>query len=118
MKRRLTAAALAAATALTIATVPAEAQTANQLKTALNSREFLEHVATKGWGAMPVTEGAGNMVDGSIAAGSSGTQAYNATQAGWILTWIAISVAGLGLIGYGAKAAGILPPQVAAALPF
>ncbi|MDK8364496.1 hypothetical protein [Corynebacterium sp. UMB10119B.1] len=50
--------------------------------------------------------------------GSSAEEAYRATQVGWILTWIAVAAAGLGTIGYGAKVAGVLPPQVAQALPF
>ena len=58
------------------------------------------------------------MMAGSIEAGSSAEETYRATQAGWILTWIAVSIAGLGLIGYGAKAAGVLPPQLTGQLPF
>ncbi|WCZ35569.1 MULTISPECIES: hypothetical protein [Corynebacterium] len=59
-------------------------------------------------GLIPNTEGALRAgiatVEGSVDAGSS----IN----------IAVSVAGLGLIGYGAKAAGVLPPQLAGQLPF
>ncbi|MGV0346071.1 hypothetical protein HMPREF2785_00310 [Corynebacterium sp. HMSC067D03] len=123
MKRRLTAAALAAATTVSLAMVPAEAATkpnneAEEVRQAVEAVKLLGIIADKGTGAAPNTEPVGNMMAGSIKAGSSGEEAYRATQAGWALTWIAISVAGLGLIGYGAKAAGILPPQVAAALPF
>lgn len=72
----------------------------------------------KGTGAAPDTQTTRDWVDGSVKNGSSAEEAYRATQAGWILTWIAVAAAGLGVIGYGAKAAGVLPPQVAQALPF
>ena len=121
--KRFTAAALAAATAMSLAVAPAQAapKPNNELEEARQGVEaikFLGILGDKGLGAAPKTEGAGQMMGGSIEAGSSAEEAYRATQAGWILTWIAVSVAGLGLIGYGAKAAGVLPPQLAGQLPF
>lgn len=121
--KRFTAAALAAATAMSLAVAPAQAapKPNNELEEARQGVEaikLLGILADKGTGAAPQTEGAGDMMAGSIEAGSSAEEAYRATQAGWILTWIAVSVAGLGLIGYGAKAAGVLPPQLAGQLPF
>lgn len=112
--KRFTAAALTAATAVSLAAAPAQAQQ-NDL---IEAGKLVRIVSEKGLGAAPDTEGAGKMMGGSIKSGSSAQEAYNATQAGWILTWIAVSVAGLGLIGYGAKAAGVLPPQLAGQLPF
>lgn len=123
MKRRFTAAALAAATTVSLAVAPAEAATqpnneAEELRQGVEAVKLLGIVADKGPGAAPNTEAVGEMMAGSVQSGSSAEEAYRATQAGWILTWIAVSAAGLGLIGYGAKAAGVLPPQIAAALPF
>ena len=112
--KRFTAAALAAATAMSLAVAPAQAQQNDLVEAA----KLVKILVEKGTGAAPDTEGAGKMMGGSVKAGSSAQEAYNATQAGWILTWIAVSVAGLGLIGYGAKAAGVLPPQLAGQLPF
>jgi len=121
--KRFTAAALAAATAMSLAVAPAQAapKPNNELEEARQGLEAVKLVgilADKGNGAAPDTEAAGKMMFGSIEAGSSGEEAYRATQAGWILTWIAVSVAGLGLIGYAAKAAGVLPSQLAGQLPF
>ena len=121
--KRFTAAALAAATAISLAAAPAQAapKPNNELEEARQGVEaikLLGIVGDKGLGAAPVTDGASDMIVGSIQAGSSAEEAYRATQAGWILTWIAVSVAGLGLIGYAAKAAGVLPPQIAGQLPF
>ncbi|RUQ11701.1 hypothetical protein D8M31_08790 [Corynebacterium genitalium] len=121
--KRFTAAALAAATAMSLAVAPAQAapKPNNELEEARQGVEaikLLGILGDKGFGAAPVTEGADEMMAGSIKAGSSAEETYRATQAGWILTWIAVSVAGLGLIGYGAKAAGVLPPQLAGQLPF
>lgn len=121
--KRFTAAALAAATAISLAAAPAQAapKPNNELEEARQGVEaikLLGILGDKGLGAAPATEGAGDMMAGSVQAGSSAEEAYRATQAGWILTWIAVSVAGLGLIGYGAKAAGVLPPQLAGQLPF
>ena len=121
--KRFTAAALAAATAMSLAVAPAQAapKPNNELEEARQGVEaikLLGIVGDKGLGAAPVTDGASDMIVGSVQAGSSAEEAYRATQAGWILTWIAVSVAGLGLIGYGAKAAGVLPPQIAGQLPF
>lgn len=118
-----TAAALAATTTISLAAAPAQAapQPNNELEQARQGVEaikLLGILADKGPGAAPNTEAAGEMMAGSIQAGSSAEEAYRASQAGWILTWIAVSVAGLGLIGYGAKAAGVLPPQIAGQLPF
>lgn len=48
-----------------------------------------------GWGAMPDTKGAGKMAAGSIQdLGMNGEEAWNATQAGWSLVWIALSLLG------------------------
>lgn len=121
--KRFTAAALAAATAMSLAVAPAQAapKPNNELEEARQGVEaikLLGIVGDKGLGAAPVTDGASDMIVGSVQAGSSAEEAYRATQAGWILTWIAVSVAGLGLIGYAAKAAGVLPPQIAGQLPF
>ena len=121
--KRFTVAALAAATAMSLAVAPAQAapKPNNELEGARQGVEafkLLGIVGDKGLGAAPVTDGASDMIVGSVQAGSSAEEAYRATQAGWILTWIAVSVAGLGLIGYAAKAAGVLPPQIAGQLPF
>ena len=121
--KRFTVAALAAATAISLAAAPAQAapKPNNELEEARQGVEaikLLGIVGDKGLGAAPVTDGASDMIVGSVQAGSSAEEAYRATQAGWILTWIAVSVAGLGLIGYAAKAAGVLPPQIAGQLPF
>lgn len=121
--KRFTAAALAAATAMSLAVAPAQAapkpnNELEELRQGVEAAKLLGILADKGAGAAPNTEGAGEMMAGSVQAGSSAEEAYRASQAGWILTWIAVSVAGLGLIGYGAKAAGVLPPQIAGQLPF
>lgn len=62
-----------------------------------------------GYGAVPQTDGAKKMMDGSIEQGSSADQAYKASQAGWILTWIAVAAAGIGALGFAANQAGLLP---------
>lgn len=137
MKRRITAAALAGATALSLAVVPAAeaAETPDVLdtldkvdgklqdvekkvRTKVERAELRRILHDKGTGAAPDTQTTRDWVAGSVENGSSAEEAYRATQAGWILTWIAVAAAGLGAIGYGAKVAGVLPPQVAQALPF
>lgn len=137
MKRRITAAALAGATALSLAVVPAAEAAENQdildtldkfdgkvqeakkkVRTEVERAKLQKILREKGTGAAPDTQTTRDWVDGSVENGSSADEAYRATQAGWILTWIAVAAAGLGAIGYGAKAAGVLPPQFAQALPF
>ncbi|MCQ4616905.1 hypothetical protein KBX29_08715 [Corynebacterium sp. CCUG 18816] len=100
--KRLTAATLAAATAMSLAAAPAQADEA------LERAKFLGILAVKGTGAAPDTEPVGKMVVGSIKAGSSAEEAYNATQAGWIITWIAVAATGLGALAFGAKQVGLL----------
>lgn len=103
--KRITAATLAAATAMSLAAAPAQAEEHNP---AYEAGKLIGLWATKGTGAMPNTEGAGKMAGGSIKAGSSAEEAYNATQAGWILTWIAVAATGLGALAIGAKQVGLL----------
>ena len=119
--KRFTAASVAAATALSLVAAPAQAQTWDEYKdlaTGIEAIDLLARFGDKGTGAMPKTDGAVEMAFGSVAQGSSGEQAYNATQAGWALTWIAVSAASLGIIAFAAKQAGVLPANIAAALPF
>lgn len=118
--KRFTAATLAAATALSIATVPSQAAPAtNAIEQARREQEVAKIYGfvgqNDGWLAMPNTETAGRMIGGSVAQGSSAEQAWAATQAGWILTWIAVSAAGLAGIAFIAQQAGLLPKG---ALPF
>ncbi len=103
--KRIAAASLAAVTALSLAAAPAQAEEHDPV---YETGVFLGLMATKGLGAMPDTEGAGKMAGGSIKAGSSGEEAYNATQAGWIITWIALAATGLGAMAFGAKQVGLL----------
>ena len=103
--KRITAATLAATTAMSLAAAPAQAE---QHDVSYESLEFLGLLATKGTGAAPDTDGAGKMALGSMKAGSSGEEAYNATQAGWIITWIAVAATGLGALAFGAKQVGLL----------
>ena len=121
--KRLAAASVAAATTLTLVAAPAQAQTApnNELEGARQGVEALKLVgilADKGLGAVPNTKPAGEMMFGSVQQGSSAEEAYNGSQAAWALTWIAVSAAGLGLIAFGLDKAGVLPPSIAANLPF
>lgn len=117
--RRLTAASVVAATALTLITVPAQAEERSQAEIYQEQQKFIGIAAQRGtWGAMPETVPAGQMADGSVEAGSSGREAWQATQAGWTLTWIAVSAAGLGIIAFGLDQAGVLPPSISAQLPF
>lgn len=103
--KRITAATLAAATAMSLAAAPAQAE---EHDPAYEAVEYLRILATKGTGAAPDTEPVGKMVAGSIKAGSSAEEAYNATQAGWIITWIALAATGLGAMAFGAKQVGLL----------
>ncbi|MGV0346069.1 hypothetical protein HMPREF2785_00320 [Corynebacterium sp. HMSC067D03] len=122
--KRTTVAVLAATTALSLATVPAhgitvdEARAQDEARNAKEVEKLIKKWDENGYGAMPNTYEAGYMAGGSVKAGSSGEQAYGATQAGWVATWIAVSAAGLGLIAFAAKQAGVLPPQIAGQLPF
>ncbi|OFT31027.1 hypothetical protein HMPREF3170_02080 [Corynebacterium sp. HMSC08D02] len=137
MKRRITAAALAGATALSLAVAPTTQAEENpdildtldkfdgkvqevekKIRTKAERFELREILQEKGTGAAPDTQATRDWVYGSVENGSSAEEAYRATQVGWILTWIAVATADLGAIGYGAKAVGVLPPQVAQALPF
>lgn len=105
--KRLTAATLAAATAMSLAAAPAQAEGLDG-DVYYESGKLIALWATKGMGAMPNTEGAGKMAGGSVKAGSSAEEAYNATQAGWIITWIAVAATGLGALAFGAKQVGLL----------
>ncbi len=119
--KRFTAATLAAATALSLAVAPAHAaepQPNNELESIRQGAELIKLagiLANKGTGAIPDTNGAGDMIVGSVQKGSSAEQAYNASQAGWALTWIAVAAAGLGAIAFIAQQAGLIP---AGTLPF
>lgn len=106
--KRFTAAALAAATAMSLAVAPAQAQDVTL------DRETSESLGLMGRmlfdkGAMPDTDGARKMAYGSVEQGSSAEQAYKATQAGWIVTWIAVGIGGVGLLALAAQAAGLIP---------
>ncbi|MDU0479482.1 hypothetical protein QVA66_09545 [Staphylococcus chromogenes] len=72
-KRRLAAVAVAAA--LTLNVLPAQAA-----------------------GPVPDTQGAREMTKLSIESGSSASDAATATQAGWVMLWLALTGAGMGLI--------------------
>lgn len=120
--KRITAASVAAATALTLVAAPAQAQAPNnELEEARQGVEALKLVgiiADKGAGVVPKTDAAGEMMAGSVQQGSSGEEAWRASQAGWALTWIAVSAAGLEIIAFGLDKAGVLPPSISANLPF
>ena len=136
--KRILAAGLAGVTALSLATVPAQAaeesndfiegvrDAADGAKGVIGGalegaeegarqgnekRKLNKQLEEEGYGAVPQTDGAKKMMDGSIEQGSSADQAYDASQAGWILTWIAVAAAGLGAIGFVANQAG-LPPNM------
>lgn len=72
-------------------------------------RKLDKKLEEDGYGAAPQTDGAKDMMVGSIDHGSSADQAYKASQAGWILTWIAVAAAGIGAVGFVANQAGLLP---------
>lgn len=103
--KRITAATLAAATAMSLAAAPAQAE---EHDPAYEAGELIRIWATKGTGAAPDTAPVGKMAYGSIEAGSSSEEANKATQAGWILTWIALAATGLGAMAFGAKQVGLL----------
>ncbi|OIR46056.1 hypothetical protein BJP08_00130 [Corynebacterium sp. NML140438] len=105
VKRTIAVAVAAASIAGSATAAPAQAEEHDPAYKAL---EYLGLLATKGLGAMPDTEGAGKMAAGSIKAGSSAEEAYKATQAGWIITWIAVAATGLGAMAFGAKQVGLL----------
>ena len=75
----------------------------------MEKRKLDKKLEDEGYGAAPKTDGAKDMIVGSVEQGSSADQAYQATQAGWILTWVAVAAAGLGAIGFVANQAGLLP---------
>ena len=135
MKRTI-AAGLATATALSLTAVPAQAaEDSNEFiegvreavegpkgvvedtlqgaeegaRQGVQKRKLDKKLEDEGYGAAPKTDGAKDMIVGSVEQGSSADQAYKATQAGWILTWIAVAAAGLGAIGFVANQAGLLP---------
>ena len=135
MKRTI-AAGLATVTALSLAAVPAQAaEDSNEFiegvreavegpkgvvedtlqgaeegaRQGMEKRKLDKKLEDEGYGAAPKTDGAKDMIVGSVEQGSSADQAYKATQAGWILTWIAVAAAGLGAIGFVANQAGLLP---------
>lgn len=144
MKRTI-AAGLATATALSLAAVPAQAaEESNEFiegvreavegpkgvvedtlegaeegaRQGVQKRKLDKKLEDEGYGAAPKTDGAKDMIVGSVEQGSSADQAYKATQAGWILTWIAVAAAGLGAIGFVADQAGVLPAGMMPKLPF
>ena len=135
MKRTI-AAGLATATALSLTAVPAQAaEDSNEFiegvreavegpkgvvedtlqgaeegaRQGMEKRKLDKKLEDEGYGAAPKTDGAKDMIVGSVEQGSSADQAYKATQAGWILTWVAVAAAGLGAIGFVANQAGLLP---------
>lgn len=143
--KRTVAAGLAAATALSLAAVPAQAaEESNEFidgvrkavegpkgivedtlegaeegaRQGLEKRKLDKKLEDEGYGAAPKTDGAKDMMVGSVEQGSSADQAYKATQAGWIVTWIAVAAAGLGAIGFVADQAGLLPAGMMPKLPF
>ncbi|MCT1443294.1 hypothetical protein [Corynebacterium glucuronolyticum] len=66
-------------------------------------------IENNGWGAMPDTKEAGKMAAGSIQdLGMTGEQAWNASQAGWSLVWIALSLLGVAGIYTAAQNAGLI----------
>lgn len=75
----------------------------------VEKRKLDKKLEEDGYGAAPQTDGAKDMMVGSIDHGSSADQAYKASQAGWILTWIAVAAAGIGAVGFAANQAGLLP---------
>ena len=134
MKRTI-AAGLATATALSLTAVPAQAaEDSNEFiegvreavegpkgvvedtlqgaeegaRQGMEKRKLDKKLEDEGYGAAPKTDGAKDMIVGSVEQGSSADQAYKATQAGWILTWVAVAAAGLGAIGFVANQAGLL----------
>ena len=134
--KRIVAAGVAAATALSLAAVPAQAaEGSNEFiedvrkavegpkgvvedtlegaeegaRQGVQKRKLDKKLEDEGYGAAPKTDGAKDMIVGSVEQGSSADQAYKATQAGWILTWVAVAAAGLGAIGFVANQAGLLP---------
>lgn len=152
--KRIVAAGVAAATALSLAAVPAQAaEGSNEFiegvrkavdgegvrkaiegpksvvedtlegaeegaRQGVEKRKLDKKLEDEGYGAAPKTDGAKDMIVGSVEQGSSADQAYKATQAGWILTWIAVAAAGLGAIGFVADQAGVLPAGMMPKLPF
>lgn len=75
----------------------------------VEKRKLDKKLEEDGYGAAPQTDGAKDMMVGSVERGSSADQAYKASQAGWILTWIAVAAAGIGAVGFVANQAGLLP---------
>lgn len=109
MKRRLTAGVLAAATALSLSVAPAaNAQTWDEMMAGLNAVEALAYLGAEGTGTMPKTGPALEMLGGSVEAGSSGKQAYYATQVGWGLLWTALAATGVGALALAAQQLGLV----------
>ena len=75
----------------------------------IEKRKLDKKLEEDGYGAAPQTDGAKDMMVGSVERGSSADQAYKASQAGWILTWLAVAAAGIGAVGFVANQAGLLP---------
>lgn len=109
--RRFGAAALAAVTALSLNTGVANAADKQYtIGEGIAALEFIGLLAKNGWGAAPDTEFAGKMAAGSIEAGSSGSQAYWASQVGWGALWAGIAGTIL-TVGYNeAVKAGLVKP--------
>ncbi|MDU0479483.1 hypothetical protein QVA66_09550 [Staphylococcus chromogenes] len=110
MKRRITAAAVAVVTAMSLGVAPAHAADTDwdNFAEGVEALAVLKEIADNGWGAIPNTNGAGEMVAGSIEAGSSGKDAYAASQAGWSILWIGLAAAAFGGIYQGAKQIGLV----------
>ena len=107
--KRFATAAVAAATALSLATAPAQAAPSTPTDAQkIEAAKLVGMFVRRGTGAAPNTKATGEMAAGSVMAGSSAKTAYGATQFGWTLTWIAVAAAGIGLIGAAAKQAGLL----------
>lgn len=114
--RRFGAAALAAVTALSLNTGVANAATPAEeykdFKDVINGLELLAEFGKYGIGVMPKTETAGKMVAGSVDAGSSGSQAYWATQVGWGAVWAGL-IGTVATVGYNeAVKAGLVQPMM------
>lgn len=108
--RRFGAAALAAVTALSLNTGVANADAFDDFKKGIAGLEFLDLYIEHGNGVMPETDPAGKMAAGSIEAGSSGSQAYWASQVGWGALWAGIAGTIL-TVGYNeAVKAGLVKP--------
>lgn len=71
--------------------------------------EYLALTAKNGKGTVPQTDGATEMVAGSITdLGMNGEATYYATQAGWGILWTVLAIIGAGGIYTAAKQAGVI----------